>query len=179
MYALTTLVDLDRYSTFAEVWQRLQEKCGLVTVNEVSFVHLSWQGAVDYQLEPAHIHLHEIASQTPAFPIRVAGLGIFTGKEPVLYLHVVADQTLLSLHRQLWDKLSPYADEPNAYYAPGLWVPHITLAYGVLLPNDLSCAVTQLMYEPFSAELEIDNLAFIYLRDGSVGIDSRFDLVPR
>jgi hypothetical protein len=45
----------------------------------------------------------------------------------------------------------------------------------MLLPADVSCAVVELMFEPLSVELRIDNLALIYLQDGSIGIDSRFD----
>lgn len=178
MYALTTLFDLESDINFACMWQKLKNKCNLVPANEVSFVHLSWQGASAYQVEPAKNIIHNISTQTRSFKVGVSGVGIFTGPEPVLYLNVVKNRALMDLHDTLWGKLSPFAEGFNAYYEPNDWVPHITLVYGMLLPEDLSCAVTELMYEPFSFELPIDNLALIFLRDGSVGIDSRFDLLP-
>ncbi|HWQ03884.1 MAG TPA: 2'-5' RNA ligase family protein [Longilinea sp.] len=178
MYALTTLFDLESNAVFARMWQKLKNECHLVPANEVSFVHLSWQGASGYQLESAQSIIHKVCTTTRTFPVKVSGIGIFTGPEPVLYLNVVKDQALMDLHNELWDKLSPFAEELNGYYGPSDWVPHITLAYGTLLPVDLACAVTELMYEPFSIDLVIDNLALIFSRDGTVGIDSRYELLP-
>jgi len=178
MYALTTLFDFGSDINFAGTWQKLKNKCNLIPANEVSFVHLSWQGASAYHLEPAKKIVHDISAQTRSFKVAVSGIGIFTGTDPVLYLNVVKNRALMALHEVLWDKLSPFAEDFNAYYGPNDWVPHITLVYGMLLPEDLCCAVTELMYEPFSFELTIDNLALIFLSDGSVGIDSRFDLLP-
>lgn len=178
MYALTTLFDLDSNVNFAGIWQKLNNKCNLVTANEVSFVHLSWQGAIAYQNEPAKSIIQQISTHTRPFTVKVSGIGIFTGIEPVLYLNVVKNRELMDLHGLLWDKLTPFAEEMNAYYGPNDWVPHITLAYGTLLPEDFSCAVMELMYEPLQMELAIDNLALIFMRDGAVGIDSRYALLP-
>lgn len=178
MYALATLFDFDQDPTFASMWQRLQSKCGLVTANESSFLHLSWQGAVDYQIDNVHKVLQDVASRTPRFSVNVAGIGIFTGEKPVIYLNVVKSRDLLNLHEALWNELGSSAVELNTYYAPSAWVPHVTLAYGTLMPADLVCAVEELMYEPFSVDLKIDNLAMIFLRDGTVGIDSRYELLP-
>ena len=175
MYALATLFNFEDQPVFALMWQKLQKKCGLVTANESSFVHLSWQGAQKYQLDLAREHLAEIAARMQAIPIKTAGIGLFTGSKPVLYLAVVKSPAVMHLHASLWDRLHPLSHELNAYYAPQDWVPHITLSYGMLLPADVSCAVAELMFEPLSVELRIDNLALIYLQDGSIGIDSRFD----
>jgi 2'-5' RNA ligase len=179
MYALTTLFDLESNVIFANIWHKLKKKCNLVMANEVSFVHLSWQGAISYQSDAAQSIIRQICDQTRLFTITVSGIGIFTGTDPVLYLNVAKNRELINLHELLWDKLVPFAKEMNPYYEPKDWVPHITLAYGTLLPEDLSCAVVELMYEPFQMELAVDNLALIFMRDGTVGIDSRFALLPK
>lgn len=178
MYALATLFNLDQDPAFVQMWQKLQERCHMVTANQVSFVHLSWQGAENYRLDQARAAVAEIAAHTQSFRVKVAGLGIFTGKEPVLYLNLVKNRSMIDLHEALWQRLLPHSEEMNAFYAPLEWMPHITLVYRPLLPDDLACAVTELMYEPYSAELEINNLALIFLRDRTVGIDCRFDLQP-
>lgn len=176
MYALATLFDLDQNPSFSRMWLKLQQTCRLVTAKQFSFVHLSWQGAENYRLEPARAAIAEIAAQTRSFSVKTAGLGIFTGNEPVLYLNLVKDCTMVDLHEALWRRLWPHSDEMNGFYAPREWVPHITLVYKPLLPDNLACAITELMYEPYSVELEINNLALIFLRDRTVGIDCRFDL---
>lgn len=176
MYALTTLFNFDSLPVFADIWQKLKKNCGLVTIDEFSFVHLSWQGAQGYQLESVHDVLGEIACSTKAIPIKTAGIGVFSGHEPVLFLNVVKSHRLMELHEMLWDRIIPFSQEYNAYYAPDEWVPHITLTHGPFLPADLACAISELMFEPLSLELNIDNLALIFMQDGSVGIDSRYSL---
>lgn len=57
-------------------------------------------------------------------------LGFFPGEQPVLFLNPVASGTLLALHRRIHIALhgAGIAHEgPNGRYAPGEWVPHVTL----------------------------------------------------
>lgn len=176
MYALTTLFDINADTSFAQMWQRLRTKCGLVTANEISFVHLSWQGATAYEMGHASVVLQEIAAVTRAFTVKISGIGLFTGKQPVLFLNIVKNRKLLELHEVLWARFKNDAKELNAFYAPEEWVPHVTLTYNPLSHEALTCAVAELMNEPFTTELMIDNLAWIYLQDRTVGIDSRFEL---
>ncbi|GAB3869541.1 hypothetical protein GCM10029964_001980 [Kibdelosporangium lantanae] len=58
-------------------------------------------------------------------------LGTFPNTENVLMLGAVVDGELLAVHSAIHDVLAGQVQSPNAYYMPGSWVPHCTLAQGV------------------------------------------------
>lgn len=64
-------------------------------------------------------------------------LGTFPGEESVLLLGAVVDTELLAVHTAVHDALAGRVREPSAYYFPGAWVPHCTLAQGIT-PSQLS-----------------------------------------
>lgn len=58
-------------------------------------------------------------------------LGTFAGDEAVLFLGAVVDTEVLALHSAVHDLLAGKVTNPSAYYFPGAWIPHCTLAKGV------------------------------------------------
>lgn len=58
-------------------------------------------------------------------------LGTFAGDEPVLFLGAVVDTEILAVHSAVHDVLAGKVKNPSAYYFPGAWVPHCTLAQGI------------------------------------------------
>lgn len=60
-----------------------------------------------------------------ARPITLASFGLFAGTPAVLFLAPVPDPGLLAAHAALHTRLPPGG---HPHYAPGAWVPHVTLA---------------------------------------------------
>ncbi len=58
-------------------------------------------------------------------------LAAFSASEPVLMLAAVVDTELLAVHSAVHDVLAGAVRQPSAYYLPGSWVPHCTLAQGI------------------------------------------------
>jgi 2'-5' RNA ligase len=56
----------------------------------------------------------------------LAGLSLFGGQEPVIWLVPVPDIALLAAHQELCQDLSPL--EVHTLYQTGIWMPHVTLA---------------------------------------------------
>ncbi|HEU5471818.1 MAG TPA: 2'-5' RNA ligase family protein [Actinophytocola sp.] len=65
-------------------------------------------------------------------------LGAFASVENVLMLAAVVDTELLAVHSAVHDVLAGRVKAPSAYYLPGSWVPHCTLAQGI--PPDRTAA---------------------------------------
>ena len=61
----------------------------------------------------------------------LAALSTFTASENVLMLAAVTDTELLAVHSAVHDVLAGQVRNPSAYYLPGSWMPHCTLAQGV------------------------------------------------
>jgi 2'-5' RNA ligase len=55
-------------------------------------------------------------------------LGTFPTEQNGLFLGAVVDTELLAVHSAAHDVLAGAARQPSAYYLPGAWVPHCTLA---------------------------------------------------
>lgn len=62
-------------------------------------------------------------------------LGVFSSVENVLVLAAVTDTELLAVHSAVHDALAGRVRAPSAYYLPGSWVPHCTLAQGIEHPQ--------------------------------------------
>jgi 2'-5' RNA ligase len=109
-----------------------------------------------------------------SFLIRTAGLGLFTGPVPVLYLALVKTDILMDLHRTLWESVGPLATDLNRLYSPDLWMPHITIAYQDLNGDNLACAMKNLVFTPVNLEIQVDQLALLYQNDEGTGVKSSF-----
>ncbi|GAA2791068.1 2'-5' RNA ligase family protein [Saccharopolyspora taberi] len=58
-------------------------------------------------------------------------LGTFPGGDSALLLGAVVDTELLAVHSAVHDVLAGKVTAPSAYYFPGAWIPHCTLAQGL------------------------------------------------
>jgi 2'-5' RNA ligase len=71
----------------------------------------------------------------PPLPCRFDSLGIFAANPTVLFAAPVVTAELLALHATFHERFRPIATGQSAFYLPGRWVPHCTLAERV--PPDL------------------------------------------
>ncbi|NLG96822.1 MAG: 2'-5' RNA ligase family protein [Chloroflexi bacterium] len=175
MYAIASLLDPVSDQTVRGLWERFEQNCGLSGVRATPFPHFSWMGADSFLFEPVEQILAEIASQTDPFIVYTAGLGIFTGPQPVVYIALEKSEQLLQLSRKIWNSIRPFAVVPNGHYQPDRWVPHITLAYREFEAAGLGCAIADIAFQQIELEIMVDHIAVIYQTEGVAGLKSRFD----
>jgi hypothetical protein len=174
MYAIASLLDPNANLLVRRLWERFEVSCGLTGIRLTPLPHFSWQGAHEYQLEHIETILSSTARQMSPFVVRTAGLGIFTGRQPVVYLALVKDEQLFNIHKMLWEKIWPYAALPNIYYDPSQWVPHITLANYEVDPGGLGCAVASTAFEEIGFEILIQDFSILFRTDGAAGLQNSF-----
>jgi len=174
MFAIATLLDPYSDSLTRNFWQLLEKDCGLAGINTTPLPHFSWQGADDYSVDEVEQNLNEITSQLAPFSVRTAGLGLFTGSVPVLYLALVKTALLIEVHRTIWEMIGPLGTGLNRHYSPDLWMPHITIAYQDLTADNLACAVKNLIFVPVDLEIRVNQLALLYQIDSDTGVRSSF-----
>ena len=174
MFAIATLLDPNSDLETRDFWQLLEKDCGLSGINTTPLPHFSWQGADDYQVGEVEQVLKDTARGLNPFVVRTAGLGLFTGPVPVLYLALVKTARLMEVHRTIWEAAGPLATGLNGHYSPDLWMPHITIAYLDLNADNLACAVKNLIFRPVELEIQVDQLALLYQIDEDTGVRSRF-----
>jgi len=81
---------------------------------------------------------------------------------------------LSELHEKIWTRLKPISTKASPFYAPENWMPHISLAYADLTPENLPCVMPKLAFRNLHWQIQIDNLTFIHEPDGEIG-EKRFE----
>jgi 2'-5' RNA ligase len=71
------------------------------------------------------------AAAVPAPTVSLASLGLFATDPAVVFLAPVVTAELLALHDRFHQEFRDLAGGPWAYYLPGQWVPHCTVALEV------------------------------------------------
>jgi 2'-5' RNA ligase len=175
MIAIASLLNMQANHQVQQMWDLLDASCGLSEMKLTPLPHFTWQSAENYTLELAEPVLQKITARFTPFVVLTAGIGIFTGPTPVLYLALIKTQVMINIHQVLWDELVPSGNLVNEYYSPSRWVPHITLAIRDITPQNLACALEGMLYYPFEMEVVVDNLAVIYQVNNIDGVKVKFN----
>ena len=162
MHGVISLLDSTHYEQVERLWAELEARFGVRGVYITPYPHVSYHVAAAYdraRLEPI---VRALAGEIAPFRVRTAGLGVFTGAQPVLYLPVVRTVPLSHLHARLWEVLAPAAGDSNTYYHPDRWLPHVTIGFGDVPPERLAPIIAHLAARSFDWEITLDHLALIY-----------------
>lgn len=162
MQGVVSLLDAPHEAQVAHLWAELDALFGVRGVYVTPFPHFSYQVAAHYDLTRLDPILRAQAGAMAPFRVRTAGLGVFTGAQPVVYLPVVRTARLTQVHAALWPALAPVAGGRNAYYHPARWMPHITIGFGDVSPAILAAISAHLAPRSFDWEIAVDQLALIY-----------------
>ena len=165
MNGIASLLDDSHKTQVESLWCMLEEKCGLVGVRTTPFPHFTYQVVETYDQERLGPILQEIAKKTQPFIVKTTGLGLFTGRLPVIYIPLVKNEPLLQFHQRLWEQTSTVAQGISPLYAPDMWMPHITLGLEDITSANLACAMEALAFQDFNWQIEVNSLAFIGMQD--------------
>ena len=180
MEAVVSLLEATAYSRIEAMWRVLELKCGLRGIKITPLPHFSWHVAEEYDPALVGVTLEAMIGRSHPFTVQTSGLGIFTGQDPVLYLLITKTEKLMRIHKALSKRIEPLAKDSSAFYAPDIWVPHITLAHGDVNKQSLLCALEELAFIPFNWEIKIDNLALVGQSGDKIGqLISRHDFPDR
>ncbi len=83
--------------------------------------------------------LAALAREMPPLPVDFFSLGVFPAKYGVVFLAPVTNRRLVDLHAAIWSAAHSFLEKPYAQYAPGVWVPHVTLTID-LPPEQIGAA---------------------------------------
>jgi 2'-5' RNA ligase len=162
MHGIVSLLDDQHYQLVENLWAELKREFAVEGVYVTPYPHFSYQIASNYNVEQLEDILHNFASHHTPLQVQTAGLGIFTGPQPVLYIPVVRSPELTKFHQALIEKVSSTGNGIQAYYQPDQWMPHITIGFGDLNNHNLSQIIGYLAERNFHWQITINNLAFIH-----------------
>ena len=162
MNALVSLLDHDHSEAVREIWWELESQFGITTRYVKPFIHFSYHVVADeYDLEALNPTLEEVAGVHPPFNVPTKGHDVVLGAEPVVFVGVNRTEELDHLHKELWARCTPGFGVGLPYYAPEVWVPHVTLAQGQRVFESLPEIRQMLDERDLDWDLTVDNLAVI------------------
>jgi len=162
IYGVVSLLDDKHCALVEHLWDELETELGVRSLYDTPLPHFSYHVAEAYDVDLLEPILRQFDSQCATFRVRTAGLGIFPGDHPVLYVPVVRTSALTAVHQRLWQELAGASTGTIEYYHPERWMPHITLADGDVLKDHLPNIIRMLSARTFDWEIEVTNLSFIH-----------------
>ena len=174
--AVVSLLDLKHDEKVRDIWAALEREFGLRSIYSAPFPHFSYHGANDFDDEGVHALLERVAQEGHPFHVRTAGLGIFPGPKPIVYIPVARSPKLVHYHCRLYSALCDLATKPNPLYHPERWLPHITLAHGDLTAEMLPDVVRFLNEDTFAWTMAVDNFSLVYTEGVDQGLSFRIEL---
>jgi hypothetical protein len=173
MNAVISILDKQSLEKVDKIRKLILEQCDFPMPPMTLEAHISWHGADEYNLDFTKTSIVKIAKQYEPFSVRTGGLGLFTGNEPIFHLNVSRSPIATEMHLNLWKTLMPTAINPNHYFSPQTWVPHITLFYGDKdNTQSLVCGLGKLIDQEIDMDIFLDHLAIAFYKDGIYGVES-------
>ena len=169
MHGLVTLLPSPYHERVELIWDRLERRCGLTGIRVTPYPHFSWQTAEGYDFDRLEAAIQRVATRTEPFAVKLAGLGIFSRENPVVYLPVARNSRMAQLHNEIWQVTNGLGTGVSEYYNDDNWAPHISLAYGDVNRRTLTEVLDELAFEDFNWEFEVDNVSLIVEPEGQVG----------
>ncbi len=161
MHGLVSLLPSPYYERVESIWDRLEQRSGLTGIRVTPYPHFSWQIADEYDFDRLEAAMQRVAAHTKQFAVKTAGLGIFSGETPVVYLLVARNSRMAQLHNEIWHAVNGLGTGVSEYYNNDNWAPHVSLAYGDVDRQTLPEVLDELAFESFGWEFEVDNISLI------------------
>jgi 2'-5' RNA ligase len=170
MHGLVSFLPEPYYQQVKDIWQKLEEECGLQGIKVTPYPHFSWQIAQDYDLDLLQTIMSKVAQQASTIPVQTAGIGLFTGPRPVIYIRVVKSTELMNFHAHLWELTQPAGKGISPFYSPESWMPHISLAYEDVDASNIAPIIEMLAFQNYTWKMIVDNISLIYEPFGAIGV---------
>jgi 2'-5' RNA ligase len=165
LHGIVSLLPDQHYEQVKQIWQALEDECGIPVVETMPFPHFSWLIGTGFDWQALEYAIEEIASDTAPIAISTNGIGVFSGINPVIYMPLARNDQLNALHHRIWDAVQLIGVNLSPYYAPENWIPHISLAVQGVNPETISCAMKKLAFDPLRWQFDVDNISFIRRTD--------------
>lgn len=177
MAATASILDETHSERVVELWDLLETELGVKAVRISPLPHFSYQAARDFDLDALADVVSKVAAKARPIRVRTAGIGVFTGRSPVVYIPIVRSPELTRLQLALWSAGAVASEEPAPEYHPATWIPHVTLAQSDVTEESLPKVLSLLNAQELTWDFEIDNLSIVRGRgDKPQELLARFEL---
>ena len=163
-YAFTLNLCRDSAARVVKVWESLaREGINTVMLDVGAQPHISLAVFEDLDPKALGADLSRFAEVTRPLSLDLAFAGTFPTTEGVVFLAPVVTQELLEVHRRFHSLQRDRGVDCVAYYRPGRWVPHCTVAIDVA-PDKMGAALELCVQSEAFGTVELDEVSLIEFR---------------
>jgi 2'-5' RNA ligase len=131
-FAVELLLDRRAAVSIRGVWEALRDAgVNSAMLDAGSRPHVTLAVYQDLDPVPFETQVQAFFATETSIDVPLSGVGTFAGTEGVIYCSPVVTPELLALHQRFHRRFDHLAEGAWAYYRPGCWVPHCTLAIHV------------------------------------------------
>ena len=133
-YVLELTFDTHTEAAIRNLWRRISDAGYPSSLDASAYrphISLAVYDANFFDGETCFRRLADYAARIQPFTVRLSHVGLFTTLENVVFLGVSPTETLLARHREMLGVCQEQRRHLREYYAPGLWTPHVTLAFNL------------------------------------------------
>lgn len=171
------LLDEASNARIESLWDEMEREFGVPKGFPGALPHLTAHLAGGYILEAVRAVIEATVATKAPFTVPTAGLGVFTGELPILYIPVIRTPMLSALHAHLHISLAAHCVEPEPYYAPERWMPHITVGQVDLNSEIFPSLLHWLAQQPLSWDIHVPSLAIGENTETGVALFATFPLL--
>ena len=168
--ALASLITFESDPVMKSTWDRIQRVFEIAGMTLTDLPHFSWHVAEEYDFERLGNRLDEVVKNLSPVNLHIAGAGIFSGENPVIYLPVTKTPRISAIHNSISSWIGDFTSTTNPNYNPDIWIPHITLSSEGFNSDGICQVISELAYIPMNVGLPIDHLAILFKNDNSSGV---------
>jgi 2'-5' RNA ligase len=158
MQALIAEFSEESNEIIRSIWSQVETSCGEKSKLSFIYPHFTWQAAERYQVQEFEMILRNAFLGQRPFKIKLAGIGIFTGEKPVVYLNMVKTPFISKIHGVITDVSQAYITSLESYWLPENWMPHLTLMEPGTDLKTISEFLPCILERKFNKEIEVKSI---------------------
>ncbi len=163
------------YKLVKRYWNVFERKFNSVAIQDYSHPHVSFQAARTNNIRELKKDFEKIIAQIKPFEIEANGVRHFD--EKAVYLGVKKTAKLAKIHKLIHSFLKDNCHGLFKYYAPDIWVPHVTLAMDDLSKANFRKAWAELKDWKARFKQSIHNICMVkWYPGGKIKIAKRYEL---
>lgn len=161
MVAVVSLLDAEHSKIVNDIISELEINFNISGVKITPYPHITWLiSEIDKLAELKH-YLKQAAQSSDIIHVSTAGLGIFPGEQPVIFVPVIRADNLNKFHARLFEDINAFSTQTVQFYNPSYWIPHISLALHDTDPQILPELIAYLNQRTYNWKIALDNITIL------------------
>lgn len=161
-YSIAVLLDDEHDQVVRAIWREIQDELGIKHVFKNPIPHITHIQAAKVKETALQTALTQFAAEHGPFTVRTAGLGLFTGPRPAIYIPCVRNPIITGLHSSMIVRVSDAIEGIRPTHHINSWVPHITLLLPDMVGGRLLDVVALLAQRDFTWEMRLNRLIVLH-----------------